>query len=280
VPDVATQAYYTWLNAGKPWRLARPIAELAELAKQHPEITLVGTIGDLSHLTDATPEDHTPFSIDEWPESVGEYVVCAVDFGGDPEAIAEMCAKALRDKPGWLKYMIWNGPGAVGLRDVRYGWRQQSASGHTSHAHFSIRTDWIDRSIGDYQLTEDDMEPSTNVPLSGTSFMRTEPDFADRPSVQNGLLVQTCLPETWGYAERMSRRQIPQVLAGQQAILAAVAGQDVVAAVRDELAKHEAAEAARDAELLDLVRQGQSGELAAEEVMRLIGERLTAPAAG
>lgn len=170
--------------------------------------------------------------------------------------------------------LIHDGPGT--------GWRgSTSDNSHLWHIHISIIrafvTDWarlapiLSVLAGETweQWTArngDDMEPSTNVPLSGTSFMRTEPDFADRPTVQDGLLTGTCLTESWGYAERLSRRQIPAVL-------------EELKALRAELTGHETADAGRDAELLALVRQVESGERDAEDVVRLIGERLTAASA-
>ncbi len=85
---------------------------------------------------------------------------------------------------------------------------------------------------------------------------------------------------------------IDRVLGNQAAILAAVTGEDVRDAIEQhatEAREHrrqiasdletrlEAAETER-AELADLVRQAQDGELAADEVVRLIGERLLAGA--
>jgi hypothetical protein len=266
---MATQAYYTWVNAGRPWRLARPIAELAELAKAHPEITLVGTIGDLSHLTDATPEDHTPFSIDEWPVEIGAYVVTAVDFGGPAEAIGAMCQKALREKPGWLKYLIWRGPvGKTGLRDVRRNWAYQEGSGHTSHAHWSIRTDWIDRSIGDYQLTEDDVSWTDKIP--GQKWAR-DAGLYETSGYNEGqdLTAGWHQANTNGQVRSLRLREVPKILAGQAAILAAVRGgsvEDIQQAMRAELdAAAERERAERAAEYAAL------GERLAETVTERFG---------
>jgi hypothetical protein len=259
VPDVATQAYYTWDNAGRPWRLAKPIAELAELAREHPEITLVGTIGDESHLTDATPEDHTPFSIDEWPVEIGAYVVCAIDFGGPAEAIGAMCQKALREKPGFLKYLIWRGPvGKTGLRDVRRNWAYQEGSGHTSHAHWSIRTDWIDRSIGDYQLTEDDMEPrdltvyDPGDPRYGVRNQPFQPDYATNKTVQPRWAWERAWAHSHGADDKLAKRVIPML----EALVASHTGsslEQVQAMMRAELdAAAERERTERQAELAGL----------------------------
>lgn len=155
---MATQAFHNWELAGRPFRLARPIAQLADQVLDHPDLTLVGTLGDESHLTDPTPEDHTPFSIDEWPVSIDGFVVTAIDIGGPPEVVGEAAQRLLAERPFWLKYLIWRGPvGAVGLRDRRFDFKAQEGSGHTTHMHVSIRADAIDDSIGDYELTGDDM---------------------------------------------------------------------------------------------------------------------------
>ncbi len=122
-----------------------------------------------------------------------------------------------------------------------------SGDSHEWHCHVSFYRDSEYRDkitlFEPYIEGDDDMEPSTNVPLSGTSFMRTEPDFATRPTVQDGLLAGTCLTESWGYSERLSRRQIPQVL-------------EELKALRSELAGHEERERAeRQAELAALATQ-------------------------
>lgn len=78
-------------------------------------------------------------------------------------------------------------------------------------------------------------------------------------------------------ADVIRKVDLPRIEATLAAILAAVQGADTAAILAriDEVA---AAEQARDAELRELVERGLSGELAADEVVRLMGERLTAGA--
>lgn len=71
------------------------------------------------------------------------------------------------------------------------------------------------------------------------------------------------------------RAEVTTVRLAQQAILDAVRGVDT-AAILGRIDEHAQAEAARDAELAELVRAGQAGELDAAEVVRRIGELLTA----
>jgi hypothetical protein len=79
-----------------------------------------------------------------------------------------------------------------------------------------------------------------------------------------------------------TRAELAAVRAGQAAVLAAVEGLDTDAVLAridkvaaDEIARDQAA-AQRDADLRTLVEQGQSGQLSAEDVVRRMGELLTA----
>lgn len=147
---MATQAYYTWVAAGRPWRLATPIAELVTWAKANGFRNL-GTIGDESHLTANFPQDHTPFSYTAWPVPLPGYVVTAIDLGNDRGLGEAILAKAKQGQYPWLKYMNFNGRNY----DSREGWRAEPNSDY--HVHLSIRTDWITRSIGAFNPFEDTM---------------------------------------------------------------------------------------------------------------------------
>jgi hypothetical protein len=74
------------------------------------------------------------------------------------------------------------------------------------------------------------------------------------------------------YHARLGYEQNQELLAGQQAVLAAVAGKDVVTAVKAELAKHDKAVSDRLAEIAVLV--GQSGTVPAEQIVDEIARRL------
>ena len=52
---MASQAYYTWDAAGRPWKPARPIAELQAWAQANG-VTVLGTIGNEEHLQHVPPQ--------------------------------------------------------------------------------------------------------------------------------------------------------------------------------------------------------------------------------
>ncbi|GIF62386.1 hypothetical protein Ais01nite_04210 [Asanoa ishikariensis] len=177
---MASSAFHKWVQDGRPWRDARPIAETKVLLKAaHPgtvvgvpvlKLTMGGIQADKTHLEAATPKDHTPYSTDPWPDPLpatpGGYVVCAIDYmdgtgGLDCGALfprwLEDCKAGRRP---WTKYLIWEGK-SYGFRT---DWEPHDASGHFDHIHESVRTDWIARSIDGYnpfvesrQLPEGDL---------------------------------------------------------------------------------------------------------------------------
>ncbi|MDP8929827.1 MAG: hypothetical protein M3O70_14965, partial [Actinomycetota bacterium] len=140
---MATQAYRDWAKAGRPWKKAVPIAELETLARRH-RIAVLGTLGDDSHLQDATPEDHTPFSIDAWPVSLPGYVVTAIDLKNEQNLGSRLLSDGRAGRIPWLKYLNFNGR----HYDARHDWQPRSSADR--HVHVSIRSDWCNRSIGDY----------------------------------------------------------------------------------------------------------------------------------
>ncbi|MEV0289287.1 MULTISPECIES: peptidoglycan-binding domain-containing protein [unclassified Kribbella] len=153
---MATKAYRDWVAAGKPWKKATPIAELEALARKHG-VKVLGTLGDKGHLTDATPEDHTPFTIDAWPGKLPGYVVTAIDLQNAPGLGARLLADAKAGKAPWVKYLNFGGKQFSARRD----WRERSHS--DQHLHVSIRSDWCSRSIGSYN------------PFSGTGVIGPQP---------------------------------------------------------------------------------------------------------
>jgi hypothetical protein len=153
---MATQAYYDWVRAGKPWHKSVPVAEYqrAFLAAGWPALSL-GTLGDEAHLTADRPQDHTPFSVTGWPGASPYPYVLAFDAGHAPSqgfdmgpVVARWLADARDGKTPWVKYIVWRGQ----LYDVRRDWAPSGASGHYDHAHVSFRTDWYGKSIGGYPV--------------------------------------------------------------------------------------------------------------------------------
>jgi hypothetical protein len=149
---MATKAYEIWDAAGRHWEPARPISELEAWCEANG-FTVLGTIGNDEHLWAATPEDHTPFSATAWPVPLPGYIVCAIDIADERELGAAILRDARAGLLPWLKYCN------VGQKHYhcRDGFRSWTYNSDT-HNHLSIRTDYIDASIGAFNpLGDSDM---------------------------------------------------------------------------------------------------------------------------
>lgn len=141
---MATQEYWTWVNAGRPYKVAQPIRELAELAKFRA-VQILGIIGNEDHLQSSFPEDHTPFSFTSYPVEDPGYWVCAIDLAnvrGWGDAILRDARYGLLP---WLKYMNYD----YVHWDSADGFRQGRGSGD-GHIHISCFSNYLNASIGDY----------------------------------------------------------------------------------------------------------------------------------
>jgi hypothetical protein len=143
---LVTQALQDWKAAGRPFRDARPILELIAMFKSH-HVGFLGDLGNKDHLENPVPKDHTPFPKNPWPIALppkpAGYIVCACDHAKGHWA-DRMLADARAGRLPWLKYLNFGGH----HYDVRNGWKEESSG--DDHLHISIRSDWIDRSIGGY----------------------------------------------------------------------------------------------------------------------------------
>lgn len=164
---MATQAYWDWRNAGRPFRVARPIAELVTMAR-NAGVPVLGTIGNEDHLQAPTPEDHTPFSATAWPIKLPDYVVTAGDFGDGPHS-DRLLADARAGRLPWAKYF--------NFRRVNYSVRRnwEGRSNSDSHLHVSIKSDHTYVSLGGYnpftgQQAEDDVNADQDRQLRSAEF--------------------------------------------------------------------------------------------------------------
>jgi hypothetical protein len=171
---MATQDYYTWVAAGRPWTKAHPIMELEVWAHSNG-VDVLGTLGNEDHLTEEPdPQDHTPFSHTAWPVPLPGYVVTAIDLAnvrGLGQAIED---KARAGAYPWLKYMNHSGR-HLDSRDLDGdGKTWESYPSSDLHVHLSIRSDWIARSIGILNPWGDDVELTDRIPetvgLDTTNF--------------------------------------------------------------------------------------------------------------
>lgn len=149
-----------WERSGSHWEPARPISEIEAWAHRNG-IPVLGTIGDFSHLNADPAEDHTPYSETAWPLPLPGYIVCAIDLAEVRNLGAAILRGARAGKYPWLKYIN------VGQRHYhcRDGF-QASVYNSDTHNHLSIRTDYIDASIGDFDPLGDDMNFNDRAILS------------------------------------------------------------------------------------------------------------------
>lgn len=154
---MATDAYKRWVNAGRPWRKARPVADIESWAKANG-VRVLGTIGNLAHLRAAWPEDHTPYSATAWPDSLPDYVVTAIDLD-PPQATGDaILASARAGAYPWLKYMNWRG------RNYSHGDGFNSGSNSSDqHMHMSIRSDHTYTRVNFDPQGDDDMPTEREI---------------------------------------------------------------------------------------------------------------------
>ena len=138
---MSTQAYKDWVERGRPWRKARPVADVEKWARANG-IRVIGTIGNTAHLTSNRPQDHTPFSSTAWPDPLPGDIVCAIDLA-DAAGVAEaILAGAREGNMPWLKYANLNGRNY----HCRDGF-EKSTDSDDEHIHLSIRTDHLDTAL-------------------------------------------------------------------------------------------------------------------------------------
>lgn len=141
--------YQHWVDTGRVWHPAQPIAQLAAaLWPLHGE---VGTIGDTRHLEARTPEDHCPFSHTGWPVANMYPYVCAIDYSGPKwvEIRNWWIYNAHIGFAPWSKY-INTGHGMEYRHDDRF--THGVPNSDANHVHLSIRSDWTHKSIGNFDV--------------------------------------------------------------------------------------------------------------------------------
>lgn len=150
---MATQAYYDWVAAGRPFRRPPWLSELKALAQRYG-VPFLGDLGNDAHLQSSNPQDHTPFSTTEWPVQISEYVINAIDLGDGPWS-DRILADARAGRLPWLKYM--NFRGAQYSRKTSPQWTGRSNS--DQHLHLSGMSDHTWAGLNGYNpfIEEDDM---------------------------------------------------------------------------------------------------------------------------
>ncbi|MFI6266166.1 hypothetical protein [Micromonospora sp. NPDC051006] len=279
-----------WIDRGSPFTLMRPARDLRDVLRRHGYT--VYDIGNQSHLEHEPPEDHTPYSETGYPGQAKYGVGYAIDImpaaagarskvdGLPLPSLQQLGARLLADRnagvPGirWLKYMNWEPDRNNGGRCFKEAWRptyKRTTSTDRGHIHMSGLTGYETSTVGAgydpvtrIRGKDDDMsERASRVIEAWASGM---PATSAKENVE---------PVKWRIRDEAWQKRVDGLLV---ALAASVEGLDMDAVLR-RLDEHAAAEAERDAELADLVRQAKSGELDAAEFVRLVGEKLAAPAA-
>lgn len=164
----ATAAYTSWVAAGRPWLFSRPVRALAERLRAHGYVVYLE--GDERHLTKATPEDHTPFSVTGWPVK-SPYPYCnAADImpptdgqvsrltGRRLPSLQQLAAQLRADRitgrpeVAWLKYMNFEPEGDNVGPCYQDSWKPDYArrdSTDRGHIHISGRSDMVTATMGD-----------------------------------------------------------------------------------------------------------------------------------
>lgn len=160
---MATQAYWDWINNGRHWQLAKPIADMVTIARRHG-IAILGTIGNDEHLEANFPEDHTPFSYTAEPVPANGWV-CACDLANEKGLGEAILRDARAGKLPWLKY--------INFGNMQYGYWDRFRNGEWNsdeHVHLSCFSDDVNYNLGSYDpldsSSEDEMEqhdPLVNI---------------------------------------------------------------------------------------------------------------------
>lgn len=154
---MATDAYRRWVNAGRPWRKAKPIADIERWARG-AGVRVLGTIGNLAHLKSNRPQDHTPYSFTAWPDPLPDYVVTAIDLAPSDATGDAILASARNGAYPWLKYMNWHGRHYSIHDSFKHG-----APNPDQHVHLSIRSDHTYTSVNFDPSGDDDMPSSREI---------------------------------------------------------------------------------------------------------------------
>lgn len=154
---MATQAYWNWVSAGRPWKIAAPVKQLGDRLRGYGYTVYYLGADDRSHLQANTPEDHCPFSFTGWPVAHPYPYVTALDImpppaGSGLPSLQQLGAQIVADRnagvPGteWLKYLNWEPDADWSGRCWHDSWQPSFArrdSSDRGHIHGSGRSDKV-----------------------------------------------------------------------------------------------------------------------------------------
>ncbi|WP_319460096.1 hypothetical protein [Micromonospora sp. RTP1Z1] len=302
--DVGAQRRLDWIRRGSPFRLMTPATDLRDRLRGYGYT--VYDIGNRSHLEHDPPEDHTPYSATGYPGAADYGVGYAIDIMSPPAgsglpSLQQLGAQLLADRKAgaggirWLKYMNWEPERDNGGDCWHESWQPAYArwsSSDRGHIHLSGLTGYETSTIAaGYDPVarirgEDDMALFEQKHADAIEYMdgRVEALAYGRTTVRTGLrgagnpvwAVQAikALTDAVGKLDDQVAAQLADDLAKIEAAVAATGESDKQ---RDQAAAAQLTTLAEQlGQLAELVRAGQSGYLAADEVLRRMGEVLTA----
>lgn len=157
---MASEAYYEWLAAGKPFKLAAPLVALRNLLRRYGYT--VYDIGNERHQKAEPPEDHMPYSATGWPVASPRWWGFALDVmpppaGSGLPTLAQLGRQIHNDRRNgvaglaFLKYMNWEpGDGNCWHDSWQPAYARRSSSDR-GHIHLSGRSDqYLTNTLGDY----------------------------------------------------------------------------------------------------------------------------------
>lgn len=155
---MATQAYYDWIKAGRPYTLARPVRALRDRLRAYGYT--VYDYPNTDHQQAEPPEDHTPYSATGWPVASPRWYGMALDVmpssRTDLPDWRDVADQMFRDKQAglaeiaWLKYMNRELPGTrTCVQDRWQPTHVRRSSNDTGHIHGSCRSDFHLSAVGD-----------------------------------------------------------------------------------------------------------------------------------
>lgn len=170
-----------------------------------------GYVGDGSYSVHESPRDEAGLT----------GAASAFDFG-DFHVTYRGRATSLRTFSTWLvrecvagaadtadiRSVIYTPDGKTVKRWDRLRKRATGDDSHLSHTHISWHRDaehrrkvGLFRRYFEQEDTVTTIEPHQNLAIHSTSWVKDHPELKDRPTVQDGLHVDTCLVEGWAYGD-------------------------------------------------------------------------------
>lgn len=196
---MASQGYYDWLKAGKPYTLIRPATAIVAALRAHGITVYHYPNGD--HLKADRPQDHTPFSVTGWPGTNARWNARGVDVmprsgsAAHRKENADIARQLIRDRnaghPGvmWIKYLNWTDEQGV-CRQERWTPNHTTVSStDAGHIHISGRSD------ADTDARADGYDPVAR--MNGDDDMDLTDQVPGVPGLTVGLLFQDLATNTW-----------------------------------------------------------------------------------